>query len=171
MIFSVSQKKACNGFSLVEMLVYISVLLVVSVVVVNVIISFSDVLDEQRIKGKIAHTGNGALERMVREIRNADTVDLVNSTFDTGNGVLALANVGNTVTFTATSSGIDLLVGGGVTTPLVNDEVTVDSLMFHYYTTGNTELVRVILTVSATSSDATFTETFYGGAVLRGSYD
>lgn len=160
-----------KGFSLVEVMVYLAVLVTVSSACVYALVTYSTILAEQKVKRTLTNNAQLALERITREVKNADGVDLVGSTLADPTGTLELLNTGADVTFSYNGGSIDVAVAGGPAENLVGSDVNVDSLYFYHYDNGVTELVRTKITLSATSSKSSATETFYGAAVLRGSYD
>lgn len=166
-----SRRTTQAGFTLIEVIVYIAILVLVSAAAVTALVSFSDVLDNQRVQQRVTSSAQGALERMVHDIRNSTAVNVGGSTLADPDGVLQLTHSGGDITFARSGGVITVTRGSEPAVPLTSSDVSVDALAFYHYADGPTELVRVSLTVSATSSTQTRTETFYGGAVIRGSYD
>lgn len=161
-----------TGFTLVEVLVYLAILVLVSTAAVSVMVSFSGVVSEQRTKARLITTGQTTLERVLRTVKNADAIDALNSTFGVSPGALTvLATDGSSKTFSLVGSVVQFTETGSPSVALTGDGVHVSNLQFHFYDNGVTELVRMAITMTATSSEQVHTETFYGAMVIRGSYD
>lgn len=160
-----------GGFSLIEMVVYIGLLILLTAVGISSMLSFSDSFTRYRAEKQLTLQVRGALERMVADIRNATTVDLTSSDFATSTGALGLLAVGTEQAYTLTDGVITVSVDGGAASGLTGDGITIDSLTFYHYPSVTTELVRVEVTASATAGAATVSETYYTAAVLRGSYE
>jgi len=162
---------ASAGFTLIEVLIYISILVLVSVAGVTTLISFSDILADQKTNRLLTQTAHTALERMVREVRNAESVDVLGSTLEDRNGVLELDTPNGAVLFSESGGALELAVGSDPAVTLVDGDVTVDGLWFYHYPNSETELVRIKLSVTATTGERSKSAEFYAGAVLRGSYE
>lgn len=160
-----------SGFSMIEMLIYLAILVMVSTVAVSSLLSYSDILTQQKVNRLVTEEGSVVLERLLYSIRNADEVDLGGSTLADSDGVLSLTDSSGTITIEKDVNTVSYTAPGEPTISLLSSSVTVSDLTFYHFTTGNTELVRFSLTIQAASDGQTATETFYGGAVLRNSYD
>lgn len=159
------------GFTLVEMLIYLSMVLLFSFGSITALFSLQDILASQKTDRLITATLNTALERMLFEIRQSDGVDTGASTLEATPGVLVLDNDGNTFEFSLVGDELHLLENGVDQGSLSPSGVTVDKLRFYHYDNGRTEAVRVYLEVTATVGDFTQTEKLYGAAVPHGSYE
>lgn len=164
-------KEAHSGFTLIEMLVYLSLLILISVVGVTTILSFNEVLSELRLKRMVTDTANVALERVVRESLSASSVNTGGSTLDGRFGVLALTTPDDPLIFSLSGGVLELIDGSNPPITLTDSEVTVTGFWVHHYLAGETEFIRVRIAVTASAGDMTVAETFYSGVVLRGSYD
>lgn len=160
-----------SGFSLVEILVYIAVLVLVSLAGVLTYLSLSTTLVRYETERAVGHAAQVTLERMVRDIRGATSINSALSTFGSSPGALALVSGATTTEFSLTGGNVRLAVNGVDIGPLTSDDVTVDGLLFTQYVGTSTVLVRVALTLSAANEAASTTRTFYESAVLRGSYE
>lgn len=160
-----------HGFSLVEMLVYLALLILISVVAVSSLFNLTDTLTRYRAEKVLTVQSRAMLERMVADVRNATAVDTVSSTFDVSPGTLVLDYIGASITYTLASGDVTVALDTNPSSPLNGGDVTVDSLAFTYYDNMTTELVRISMTATAVVGDTTVTETFTTSAVLRGSYE
>lgn len=160
-----------SGFSLVEVLIYLAVTIVIAMATINMYYSLDSVLLRNSTERKLTNAATVTLERMVRDIRNADAVDIGLSTLGTSPGVLVLEDGATVTQFSLNGGSVEVAVDGSTLGPLTSDDVTVEDLIFRRYQNATTELVRVELTLSASSRAASTTKTFYTSAVLRGTYE
>lgn len=160
-----------SGFSLVEMIIYVSILSVMSVAAVTFMLSLQDLFKHYRVQQELFSAGTITMERILTEIRTGDEVVLANTTLDDGaNGALQIDG-DTTTTFTLTSGEVIVDVDGVTEGSLTPGSVTVNSFTVHHYDNTLGEMVRVILNMTATVDGYSDTYTLYGGGVVRGSYD
>lgn len=168
MILTAGYKKK-KGFTLVEVLVYLAILLVASSAAVSVLLSLRFVLERNRVERALADTATSLLERLVREVRDAERVSTI------GSGLLELTRSPTTTRFY--QSGGDVIVKtevGGVTVSeyaLDSAHTEISNLTFASYTVGTTTMVRAVFAATITGVYASTTENFSTAAVLRGSYE
>lgn len=160
-----------QGFSLIEMLVYMAVLILAISASVNIFLSLNTVLVRNATERALTHSASVTLERIIRDLRSADIVDLTPSIFDVSPGVLTLIQGATTTVYTLDAGVVIATVNGTPFGLLTGEGVVADSLIFTRYTTGDTELIRVALTLSTHAKAASSTRTFYTSGVLRGSYE
>lgn len=165
------QQDATRGFSLIEVMVYLAVTVLVSLAGINTYLSLDTVLLRNATERALTHSASVSLERMVRDIRGAESVNLGLSTLDASPGVLTLDQAGTTTSFSIVDGKLNVSVNGTSHGPLTSNSVTVESLVFNKYSNAQTDLVRVSLTLSIHSKAASSTKTFYTSAVLRGTYE
>ena len=174
---TVSKKKIMKfnvsnaGFTLIEMLVYIALLAIVSMSSISLLFSLNDMFEKNRADQLITRGGTIAMERILYDIRSADFVNTFNSTFISTPGVLVLTKDTTTTEFSKVNGAVSVKVNSVTLGPLTNSSVSVDELRFFRYSNLMTEAVRIRLTLSVTVGETTVSETFYGGTVLRGSYE
>lgn len=160
-----------RGFSLVEMLVYVAILMIVSSGALSLLFSLTDQINTGRAERIVSHSAEVTLERMLGDIRGSVAVNLFSSTLESTPGVLTVETAATSTQFSVSSGAIVVEENGTIIGPLTDDRVTVDSLIFYRYDNSVTEMVRVAMTLSATVGEATVTRNFEAGAVLRGSYE
>lgn len=170
-----SFKKNSKGFSLIEMLVYISMLVIMLLLIVQMI---SSILKTERTSAsarRIESSAIFALDRIGREIRNAESVDAT-SVLNTTSGSLVLNSLNASGTpviseFSLISGVLHLKTNGVDTGALTRSNVTVTQLKFNLLTSSTTEAVKIELKLDSGTSTTYRTETFYSTVVLRGTYD
>ena len=169
------QSKKMKGFSVIELLVYIGILTMALVVIVISVSSFGDVYN--RIKGRQAliRSGSYAVERMIREIRSAESVTVGASTLGSHPGRLTLSiplsgGSFKTSEFALSGGSIVLTENSVVTGSLTQSDITVSELVFTRIQTDVSEAVKLDLTLSQDMAGTVITSSFHGTAVLRASY-
>lgn len=164
-----------SGFTLVEMVIYVTLFAVISVLAMDATITVMKAFYTLRVEQSINQSATTALERMSREIRNAYNVDTINSTLGTNPGHLILlttddANALTTVEFYVTAGNqIGMKVGGVDQGLLVSKTITATNLVFTLLSNANSKAVRVSMTLQDTRSAIPKTVNFYDTIVLRGS--
>lgn len=164
-----------RGYTLVEMLVYVAILSFLMVVLIGSIVVIINSFTRVRVVRAVAEVGGGALERIVREIRQASAITTAGSAFDSSPGVLQLATTdsnGDDTAIVFALSGNDLTIQEGVnaTSTLLGGPVYVSSLIFRQLSTTTASGVKIELSLADERLPGMSPITFYTTAVLRGSY-
>jgi type II secretory pathway component PulJ len=162
-----------KGFSLVEMLVYISVLTIIFVVIVETLLSFTSSYHRLAALRSLDHTATDSLERVTRDIRNATSIDAVNSVFGGTAGALSVVatqnSISTTTKFYLASQALDVNVNGTLVGPLTNTNVAVTALTFTSLTSTNSTAVKVDMTLAATDGPLTVSKIYHSTIILKGS--
>ncbi|MDA1334402.1 MAG: type II secretion system protein [bacterium] len=165
-----------KGFTIVEMLIYVAILSMITVLLVVTIIQFSDVFGRARFDRKVALTAQTAMERIIRELRLAQNVG---GSFTSGNPSITFNTIGkfndeikiSVSPRTISWSGGPILLDGVALTP---NDVTVTNLSFYLIDSENSftgsQMVRVSMTVQAGQGSYQITRTYDSAALLRESY-
>ena len=162
-----------KGFSLVEIIMYISLL---AVFVGAITWSLSVILhsyNKMKNERAIENSAMVSMNRMVQEIKNSKSVDLANTATSTQNGYLTLNNFdlyqnpGN-VKFYLLNNRIYEDKNGVTLGPLTSEDVNVSSLVFRYFTNASSTGIKIEMAIQAASLQV---NNFYDSAVLRNSYE
>lgn len=159
-----------------EMVIYLGIVAVVFVVIVNITLSVASTWSSARVKRNIIAQGGSALERILYELRLANSVDVAASILGVSPGTVKVNTVVSpadaapvTREFFADASALKLRENGADT--FLTADVTVTNLFFYLVENADTsQAVRVVLIVEDGNGTSRQTQTFYGAAVLRGSY-
>lgn len=163
--------KSGKGFSLIEMLVYVAVIAIIMSSVLAVIFPLAGTYQSLIATKRLNISAESVLDRMLREIRSASSVNTGMSTLGTSPGVLALNSDAGSRAFSVDASGALTVSEGGVSAgKLTGEEVTVSRLVFTRVPGTRSELVSVELALHSRYGHASTTRTFRGSAVLRDSY-
>lgn len=157
-----------QGFTLLEMVFYVALFSLVSLILVQAVITMVASFRETQITADINQT-NQVLERVSREIRQAESINTISASslkLDTTD------SSGNAATMTFTLSGTnlelrenDVLIGN-----LNSTNLKITTLAFTQITTGHSSAVRITMTVASNRYGSVRTANFYDTLVLRGSY-
>lgn len=164
--------KSGGGFSLIEMLFYITVLVFMLLIVIEVTLSIAR---SDRVIKALRNVENSAilaLERIGRETRGMESVNVAASTLGVHPGRLVLSGEdagGNprTVEFYLSGGRIILRENGVDTGALTGNNAVVTSLVFTRFATSTAEGIRTALTLESGTTTSYRTETFYASTLLR----
>lgn len=162
-----------KGFTLVELLLYVSI---IGVILVSFSVLLSIVM-QSRIKNQtvseVEQQGSEVLQSMTQIIRNTDNI--TSPTIGTTGASLTLDVLDaakDPTIFDLAAGVIRIKEGAGAAVPLTNSRVTASSLTFKNLSrTGTPGTIRIQFTLSHINSggrnEYAFTKTFYGSASLR----
>lgn len=166
-------KKLKSGYSLVEMVIYVSLLTLISVVVIQTILSFSSPYTELMVMRRIEHSGLDAMERMTYSIRRAAVVDTGNSTLGTSPGILAVTqNIKTTpinTKFYVDGGILKMDVDGVYYGPLTTSNVSVTNISFTEFDSGISTGIRINMTIQSSTGGVIKSKTYHSLVMLRGS--
>lgn len=165
-----TKKNYSKGYSLIELVIYIALFVILSMAVMQSLISIMKTYSNAQSYRTIQQNGELVMERTTRELRQADTLSTAGSTFGTSPGVVTfsgqdVAGVPYTGTIGVSNGKVQVTIGG-VTSDLTNNTVVVSSLIFSRIQSVPKEAVKMILTL--TTAKAPFvTSSFYTTVILR----
>ncbi len=166
-----------KGFTLMEALIYVAIIALLTVVVVNTAMVMTVTSAKARLKQNILGEGGVSLERLVREIRLADSVDVSGSTFGVHPGVLKLNTIigasdetSTTREFYLTGNTLMMKEGSDDAVPFT-ENINITRLVFYHIDTATTsKAITIEMTAEDTVRKLTESRTFYTTSVLRRSY-
>lgn len=164
-----------RGFSLVEMIIYLAILATTTVLIVNGIVTLTRTYDVFRLSRYVGNSGALALGRMTYEVRQANSINIGQSTFGVTPGVLTLNTTANdgsatTVQFYVNNGILRVKIGGVDQGPITLSNVTVTNFTVTQIQNSLSQGVVVQMTLQAVLGSKTQSETFYTTAVLRNIY-
>lgn len=158
-----------RGYTLLEILVYASLLALLIALMSNAVAVLTRYTIDAKTERVLRSSAEAALERIVREVRFAETVNTGASTLNAHPGVLALTSIDpfteapQTVTFSVSNNRVAVQKGANPIEYLTSDNAQVTNLIFRRIVSGTvSESVRTELTIDG--------EKFYTTTVLRRSY-
>ncbi len=157
-----------KGFSLLEMIFYIAIFLMLSMLIIESTIVLTKSFRNAKINIELSE-GVNIMERIAREVRGASSIVSIASTdlkVRIEDGTVA----GDSAQFTLSGANLlfyedDVLVGN-----LNPSTISVSGLTFTQITTANSVAVKIEFTATSTRYGGTASATFYDTVVLRGSY-
>jgi prepilin-type N-terminal cleavage/methylation domain-containing protein len=164
-----------GGFSLIEVLLYVAIFSVMSVISMNTLFQAIKSFDSLRISRDINDSSVGIMERLTRDIKGSTGVDLANSTFTTSPGRLTLSTVSAsgtpmTVEYYVASSMLRYKEDGVDKGSLMSAKTTIDALVFRYINSGSTIGIKIELHLASSRGGVTKVDHFYDTVLMRGTY-
>ena len=166
-----------KGFTLIETIIYIVVFSMMSIALVQVIISINKAYGAIKSNQALEMSASDSLNKMSRDIRNATSVLIGPSTnFGVSPGKLALSSkdgsgVVHTVEYYVDANKMLQVKEDGISVgKLTSSSTPISNLVFSQITTGNSSAVKIDLSLQVLKDKATTTESFHSTYVLRGSY-
>lgn len=161
-----------KGFSIIEILIYLAIFTVMSIVVINSFIIILSSSSTIRSNHDLLDSGSVAMERISHEIRKAKNIDLVNSVFDSNSSVLQLTDVDGTsnINFRKDGDNLDISKNGGSLGNLLAENIHLNSLIFRRIVTAQGEAVKIEIQLQDTRGKANKSANFYDTVILRGGY-
>lgn len=164
-----------EGFTLIELILYIAI---ISIILVGFMTFSLDVIysgEKSEIRQTVQQNAIFSMQKILKEIRTSNDLNIGSSTFDTSPGVLSLSKnlAGDDPTIFDISSG-NLQIQQGTNGPyaLTDDNLEVTNLVFTNQSVSNrTTIVGVELTlrhINADQSNLTNAQiSLHGAAVIR----
>ena len=145
-----------------------------AIVVINSLLVSTRAFAETRTNRALLHGGFDVMERVTREVREADSVVVLESTLGTHPGVLALSGTDadddpREVRFQIEGGSVVIYENDVLLGELSGADVAITNLVFRNVTVTGAEAVRVELTVQDLRGVAGKTASFYETIILRGS--
>lgn len=157
-----------GGYSVIELLFYIALFAILTITVINVMITMAKAFRETAIQAELVQSGN-IMERISREVRQAYDISSISST-DLKLSTKDSGGANKTVEFLLSSTNLQLLENSVFTGNLNTPNVKVTSLTFTQITTVKGKAVKIALTVKSNNDALGRTQDFYDTIVLRGDY-
>ena len=169
-MIKINKKNSNKGFSLVEMIFYIALFALLTIVIVKTLVTMTKSFKEVSVQREITQGGE-ILERISREIRQANKINTavdvegdfrLDSKDESGNYKL--------VEFVLTNSNIRLLENNNYIGDLNSPNIKVTTLNFYKLATAQGNAVRIFLTISSKHDSKNRSYSYQNTVVLRGNY-
>jgi type II secretory pathway pseudopilin PulG len=154
-----------QGFSLLEMIIYISLITVIFLLIVNTMLSFTSSYRQLAANRLLEHTAINILERLSRDIRNAQAI-----TINSSNDITVTQSSGTVSTTTRIylQSGNMLMdINGTYFGPLSVNGTQVTSLTFTLATSSGSSAVKIDMTAQGTSGTVTRVKSFHSTIIAK----
>jgi len=156
------------GYAVLELLFYISLFAILSLVVINTMITMAKSFKETALQAEWVQSGT-IIERISREIRQAYDINSISSS-DLKLNTKDISGANKIVEFLLSSSNVQLLENNIFIGNLNTPKIVVTGLTFTQITTAKGKAVKILLTIKSTNDILNRTQDFYDTIVLRGSY-
>lgn len=158
-----------SGFTLIEVMVYLFILIIVSTASVGLLLSLDDFIYQYKVETALYRSGTNVLEPIVVALREGDTLNSGGSVFhDPLTGKLVVQNGGVTTEFAIVGDALELTVDGENKGNLLSEGVTAEGFTVYSYATATGTYVRVKLDLEAVVNGVAKSISLYDGAVIRG---
>ena len=157
-----------EGYSMLEILFYVSLFAILSLVVIEAMITMTKSFKETSAGAEFIQSAN-LIERISREIRIAYDISSISAT-DLILNTKDDAGANKTIEFALSNGNIRLLENGTFVSNLNTGNVNVSSLTFTQINTTVGKAVRVQMSIQLRNYSPSRTENFYNTIVLRGKY-
>ncbi len=158
-----------KGYAILELLFYISLFAILSVLVINVMLTMAKSLKETATQAEWTQ-GGVIMERISREIRQSYGIDPASTSTDLKLNTKDTGGANKTVEFLLSGTDLQLLENNSLTGNLNTSKIAVTTLSFTQITTTKGKAVKVFLTIRSTNDTQSRTQDFYDTIVLRGDY-
>ncbi len=160
-----------KGYTLVEMVIYVSVMSIVTLLIVNTVLTFSKSYKEINALRIVDGSAIDSMERISREVRGSVSVDTVNSTLGSNPGVLTLiqssGSQSTTTKFYVESGTLKVDVNGVYSGPLTGTGIVVDSLVFSKIDSNVTSAIKIDMTITGTYALTSKTKIYHTTVLLK----
>lgn len=167
-------RKNEKGFTLIEMVVFIGITVFVVAIITSLLITYVRAYVTFGAASRINTAALSAGERITREIKLANNVDVAGSVFGTHPGKLVLNTTSGgapaVIEFFLDSTTLKIKQDGVILGALTQSGVDVDRLIFSNVSIGNAQLVRVEIDISTVVGSSTRSATFITSSAIRGAY-
>jgi len=162
------KKNKKSGYAIIELLFYISLFALLSLLVINALLSMTSAFKETAIQSEILNN-TGILERISREIRQAESINSISATSLSLNTKDTLGNA-QVITIALSGANVTLTDDGVLVGNLNTPQIQASSLSFTEITTTSGKAVKVFITISSLQDSNNRSYDFYNTVVLRGAY-
>ena len=170
-----AERAGSKGFSLTEMVIYVAILSVLTIVTVNSTFSAIRSFAEFRVSRDLNSSGASLMERLTREIRMANGIDAPNSALGTNPGRLKLltkdtGGANTTVEFYIENNLLKIKEGGVAAGSLTSSTTAVTNFIARSLTNANSSAIKAEIGLTATRGNISKSGNFYTTIILRGGY-
>ncbi|HCY26101.1 TPA: hypothetical protein DIC38_00220 [Candidatus Nomurabacteria bacterium] len=152
-----------NGYSMIETIIYLAIFTFISIFVINSFIIIMSSFWVTHSNRNILESGITSLERITREIREAESA-IINE------NEIILTNDEDTVSFELEDGLINMYENSILIGNLTNPNMIVSDLSFASISTTESQGVKIQMTISNNNTNNPRSEIFNNTIILRGSY-
>ncbi len=158
-----------SGYGMVELLFYLSLFALLSLAVINSMITMTTAFRETTVQSD--HLGGAnIMERMAREIRQAYAIGSI-SAADLNLNSTDAGGANKTVQFILAGTNVEFRENSVLLGNLNPGNLSVSALSFAEIITAKGKAVKIFMTIRSNNDALSRTTDFYNTVVLRGDYD
>ena len=163
-----------QGYTIIELVVYSAIMAGIFVLVVSGMTALYSISIHARHSRSVNNASATGMERMIREIRDAESVLVSSSTLGNSHGSLVInsdnaSTTGGTYTLSISGGKLQITNSAG-SAALTGSDTKVEELIFWHFVSSNSEAVRIKMIIENSGATTTEFRTLYDSAVLRESY-
>ena len=170
-------KSFSKGLTLIETIIYAAIFALISILVINAILMMTESFNVFRVARNINNSSEVAMERMTREIRWADDINVAESVFGSNPGRLVLNTIdpatglATTTEFFVLNGALMIREGASDAQPLTSYKTEVTNLIFKQIAGSSvSKAVKIELELQSGRGNFQKKEKFYNSVILRRSY-
>lgn len=164
-----------KGFTLLELLLYVSGLLILGTVIITLTVQFYSLYKEIVAAPRADRTALLIVDRITKEIRSANQINMSESHFNTTNGVLDIVAVEDSLTvekkFFIENGIAKYQKNNEEADDISSDDFIVSNFSFNYVPTPISQAIKFNLELQYQAQHATQTKSYTGFAIVRESYE
>lgn len=160
-----------KGFSLVEIIFYLAIFATLSILVINSFIIILSSFRTTNSNRNLIEGGLNVMERVTREIRIANNINLTNTT----STILELETLNEqevlvTTKIISENGDLNLYQDGILKGNLLTNNIDLTYLFFRIISTPQGQAIKIEMTLEETSSRTPKSKNYYNTIILRGGY-
>lgn len=164
-----------KGFSLIEMLVYVSVLTIIIITIISILFTLTKSHRNAVALKQIQSNALFSMDRVSKEIHNAKSVDIIQSLFGVNPGKLVINSIdtnGDTrvVEFFLQEGVLKINENGIYSGQLTASSTFISNLVFRHIHEQKADAVKIEMQLTSGEGEFVRTENFYNTVILRDSY-
>lgn len=164
-----------QGFSLIEMLIYVSVLTIFIITIVSILHTLTRSHRTAVTTKQVQINSLFAMDRMVKEMQNATSINIIQSLFGVNPGKLFINTTdinGNskTIEFFVQDGILKLKENGNYSGQLTASSTYISNLVFRHIDGQKADAIKIELQLTSGEGEFAKTENFYNTIILRDSY-
>lgn len=168
-------KKYQKGFSTIELLMYSAGMLIVLSAIIYMLFQMYTVYEHLITKPRVDRVGVAIIDRITKDIRSGDSIDLAQSQFGVTTGNLTINTLETETSvikkFNYAEGRVTYQESGGDINFLTPEDISVSRLYFTQATSSVSHAVRVELDITYELDNEMHTNTYTGFSILRHSYE
>jgi len=166
-------KENKRGFTLVEIIIYLAIFTMVSVLIINSLITVMSSFSRTKSNRSLIESSINSMGRISREVRGASNIDIADSNLASGLLYLDIYDslgVKSTVEFATEGGALNMYTDGVLSGNLLDPNIYLDSLVFTRISTTQSEALKIEMIIHDTNSKTVKNINFYDTVILRGGY-